>query len=322
MAVSEQVTRVDRIPAEYAGQRVDKALARLFPEYSRSTLQRWLDQGRILLDEDIPRRRDKVHGGESVELSVPDAPAVEALPEDIPLDVRHRDAQILVINKPAGLIVHPGAGNPSGTVMNALLHLDADAGRMPRAGIVHRLDKDTTGLMVVARTESARLNLIEQLAERSMSREYLALVHGDMIAGRIVDEPIGRHPRNRRLMAVRADGRSARTQMHVLRRFGSATLVRCILHSGRTHQIRVHASHSGFPVVGDPQYGGAGRVPGGVSDALRERVRGLGRQALHAAFLSLVHPASGERASFSVDPPADFAGLLAALEEESGHGPG
>jgi len=311
--------RVDHIPDEYAGERVDKVLARLFPQYSRSALQQWLRQGRVLVDDDIPSQKDKVHGGETVDLVVPNAPATEAGSEDIPLDLRYGDDHILVINKPAGLVVHPGAGNPAGTLMNALLHYDPGARRLPRAGIVHRLDKGTTGLMVVARTEAARLRLIEQLARRSMKREYLALLHGDLISGRRVAEPIGRHPRNRRLMTVREDGKSAATDFRVERRFGALTLVRCTLESGRTHQIRVHASHIGFPIVGDPLYGGAGRVPGGVSDALRARVRGFGRQVLHAGRLSLVHPESGRDMEFSVEPPADFRLLLESVQEELAH---
>lgn len=311
--------RVDSVPEEHAGQRVDKALARLFPQFSRSTLQQWLKQGRILVDHDIPSQKDKILGGEVVELSVPDTPALQAEPEAIPLNVVHRDEHLMVINKPAGLVVHPGAGNPRGTLMNALLHLDETACRLPRAGIVHRLDKDTTGLMVVARAEPARLDLIEQLAARSVRREYLALLHGDLISGREVNEPIGRHPRNRLLMAVRADGKSAVTHLRVLRRFGPVTLVRCALESGRTHQIRVHAGHIGFPVVGDPLYGGSGRVPGGVSEALRERVRGFNRQALHAGSLSFRHPAGGETVSWSVAPPADFEALLHALREYFDH---
>ncbi len=312
--------RVEQIPDEHAGERVDKVLARLFPQYSRSTLQQWLKQGRVLVDDDIPSQKDKVHGGETVDLVVPDAPAVEAGAEDIALDVRHTDPHILVLNKPAGLVVHPGAGNPAGTLMNALLHLDPDVRRLPRAGIVHRLDKDTTGLMVVARTEPARLRLIEQLARRDMKREYLAILHGDLISGCSVDEPIGRHPRNRRLMAVRSDGRSALTHFRVEKRFGQLTLVRCRLESGRTHQIRVHAGHIGFPIAGDPVYGGSGRVPRGVSESLRERIRGFGRQALHAASLSLQHPETGEALAFSAEPPDDFKLLMQALYDEPRHG--
>lgn len=311
--------RLEHIPEEHAGERVDKVLARLFPQYSRSTLQQWLKQGRILIDDDIPSQKDKIHGGESVDLVEPDAPAVEAGAEDIPLEVRYSDAHILVLNKPAGLVVHPGAGNPAGTLMNALLHYDPAARRLPRAGIVHRLDKDTTGLMVIARTEPVRLCLIEQLAARTMKRQYLALLHGDLISGRSVDEPTGRHPRNRRVMAVRSDGKSAVTRIRVRRRFGPLTLVDCSLASGRTHQIRVHTSHIGFPIVGDPLYGGSGRVPRGVPEDLRERVRGFGRQALHAGLLSLKHPETGEMLTFTADPPEDFAALLQALHDEFGH---
>lgn len=320
VATAEESHRLERVPDEYAGQRIDKVLAALFPQYSRSTLQQWLKQGRILVDDDIPSQKDKIHGGESVDLSVPDTPAVEAAAEAIPLDIRYSDDHILVLNKPAGLVVHPGAGNPAGTLMNALLHHDPRAAGLPRAGIVHRLDKETTGLMVVARDEAVRLDLIAQLAARTMRREYLALLHGDLISGRTIDEPIGRHPRNRRMMTVRPDGKSAVTQIRVLRRFGPMTLVRCTLQSGRTHQIRVHASCAGFPVVGDPLYGGTGKVPAGVSSALRSLVEGFRRQALHAETLALKHPATGETLSWSVDPPEDFVALQQALESELGGG--
>ncbi|MBS1269086.1 MAG: Ribosomal large subunit pseudouridine synthase D [Gammaproteobacteria bacterium] len=312
--------RLDRIPDEYAGRRVDKVLAVLFPQYSRSTLQLWLKQGRILIDDDIPSQKDKIHGGESVELSAPGTPVVEAAAEDIPLDVQFCDEHILVINKPAGLVVHPGAGNPRGTLMNALLFFDPDAYRLARAGIVHRLDKDTSGLMVIARCERVRLDLIEQLAARTMQRNYQALLHADLISGRKVDEPIGRHPRNRRIMAVRSDGKQAATHVRVLRRFGPVTLVRCTLESGRTHQIRVHMSFIGFPVVGDPLYGGAGRVPPDVSTALRDRIRNFGRQVLHAESLSLRHPSTREILTFSVGPPDDFAALHQALVREFSRG--
>jgi len=312
--------RLDAIPEAYAGQRLDKVLAALFPQYSRSALQQWIKEGRVLVDDDIPSQKDKIHGGESVDLSVPDAPAVAAPAEAIALDIRYRDDDMLVLSKPAGLVVHPGAGNPTGTLMNALLHLDPASSRLPRAGIVHRLDKDTSGLLVVARNEPARLALIEQLASRSMRREYLALVHGDLISGRTVDEPIGRHPRNRRMMAVRRDGRSAATRLRVLRRFGAITLVRCALHSGRTHQIRVHAAHAGLPVVGDPLYGGTGRMPAGISSGLRALIGAFRRQALHAETLALHHPASGEPLTWSLALPEDFARLLRALEGELGGG--
>ncbi|MGA8260287.1 MAG: RluA family pseudouridine synthase [Arenicellales bacterium] len=320
MERTESERRLDRIPGEYAGQRLDKVLASMFPQYSRSALQQWLKQGRVLVDDDIPAQKDKVQGGESVELSVPGEPALEAAAEDIPLDLRHRDEHILVVNKPAGLVVHPGAGNPRGTLMNALLHFDPAARALPRAGIVHRLDKDTTGLMVIARSEAVRLDLIEQLAARSMKRRYLALLIGDLISGREVVDPIGRHPRNRRMMTVRTDGREALTRIRVLERFGPVTLVRCDLGTGRTHQIRVHASHIGFPVLGDPVYGGAGHVPAGLSGELRSRIQGFRRQALHAESLTLKHPGTGNTRSFSAEPPEDLAALLDAIETELAHG--
>jgi 23S rRNA pseudouridine1911/1915/1917 synthase len=236
-------------------------------------------------------------------------------PQDIPLDIRYQDDQLLVINKPAGLVVHPAAGNPDGTLQNALLHYDPALASLPRAGIVHRLDKDTSGLMVVARSLAAHKSLVEQLQARSVHREYLALVQGQVTAGGSVDAPVGRHPRDRLRMAVVPSGKPALTHYRVLERFPAHTLLLVRLETGRTHQIRVHMASIHHPLVGDPLYGGRARVPRGASDGLRDALSDFRRQALHARRLELRHPATGEAVAWEAEMPADFAGLLDALRE-------
>ena len=305
------------IPADQAGQRLDQALARLRPEVTRSQWQQWIEDGRVRLDGMLPKKRDRLRGGEQVTVEVP-APAPSGhAPEDIPLDVVYEDDAILVINKPPGLVAHPGAGNPEGTLLNALLHHAPALDALPRAGIVHRLDKDTSGLLVVAKTEAARQSLIEQLQDRSMSREYQAVVSGVMIAGATVDAPIGRHHADRTRMAVTERGKSAVSHVRVMKKFRAHTLVAVKLESGRTHQIRVHMAHIKFPVFGDPVYGGRARLPKGAGDALINALRGFHRQALHAARLGLIHPQSGEHMEWSVPLPADMQALIAVLERDA-----
>lgn len=291
------------IPADLAGLRLDQALARLFPEHSRSRLQSWLKGGRIRVDGASPDARSKVCGGECVALdpvAVPE-PGKE-LPEDIPLQVVFEDAHLLVLDKPAGLVVHPGSGNWSGTLLNALLHHAPAVAEVPRAGIVHRLDKDTSGLLVVAKTLQAQTDLVRQLQARTVKRHYWALVHGVLHAGGTVDAPIGRHPAQRIRMAVAGNGRPALTRYAVVERFAKTTLLECRLETGRTHQIRVHMAHIGHALVGDPVYGGR-RPP----DPAWE---GFGRQALHAFRLGLVHPDSGRYMQWDVPMAADLAALL------------
>ena len=291
------------IPQDLAGLRLDQALARLFPAYSRSRLQVWLRDGRIRVDASSPDARRKVWGGERVELVSAPAPELGAeLPEDIPLQVVFEDGHLLVINKSAGLVVHPGSGNWSGTLLNALLHHAPEVADVPRAGIVHRLDKDTSGLLVVAKTAQAQAHLVEQLQARSVKRHYRALVHGRVQAGGTVDANIGRHPTRRTRMAVVADGRTALTHYNVMERFAHTTLLECRLETGRTHQIRVHMTHIGHPLVGDPVYGGRRAAPPGCE--------GFVRQALHAFRLGLVHPASGEFMQWEAPLAEDFATLL------------
>ena len=304
------------IPDELAGRRLDQALAELFPDHSRSRLTAWVKAGDVLVDGAPAVPRQIVQGGEQVTLDTPVQREVGAEAEDIALDIRHEDADIIVVDKPAGLVVHPGAGNAAGTLQNALLHHDPALAGIPRGGIVHRLDKDTSGLMVVARSPRAHTALVAQLASREVHRQYLALVYGTMVAGGRVDAPIGRHPRDRVKQAVRDDGRDAVTHYRVRERFRAMTLVECRLETGRTHQIRVHMAHVRHPLVGDPQYGGLLKLPKGASPALTDALRGFRRQALHAEQLAFVHPGTGEPVSFEAPLPADMQAVLAALRDD------
>jgi 23S rRNA pseudouridine1911/1915/1917 synthase len=300
------------IPVAYAGLRLDAALARLFPEHSRSRLQTWMKEGRVTVDGAAADAKRKVLGGERV--CVAPAPAVAATSEKaeaIALPIVFEDEHLLVIDKPAGLVVHPGSGNWSGTMMNALLHHAPHLAQVPRAGIVHRLDKDTSGLLVVAKTLAAQTDLVRQLQARTVKRHYLALVHGNVTGSGSVDAPIGRHPVQRTKMAVISRGgagREARTHYAVRERFAAATLVECRLETGRTHQIRVHMTSIGHPLVGDAVYG--------KRKSADARLDGFGRQALHAWRLALVHPADRTEVAWESPLPADFAGLLESLRHE------
>ena len=307
------------VPPDCAGQRLDLALARLLPQYSRSRLQGWIDQGRVTLDGQLPRRRSLLLGGEQVRVEPSFEPDSRVAPGEsaVPWRVVHRDAALLVIDKPAGLVVHPGAGNPDRTLQNALLLYEPALARVPRAGIVHRLDKDTSGLLVVARTPVAHAALVRALAAREIEREYLALCAGVMTGGGTIDEPIGRHRSQRTRMAVRADGREAVTHFRIERRFRAHTLARVRLETGRTHQIRVHLAHAGHPIVGDPLYGGRRRVPAGATPAVQAALAAFRRQALHAARLGLEHPATGRHLEFEAPLPEDFRALLDVLGQES-----
>lgn len=304
------------VGVDMAGRRVDQVLAELVPELSRSRLAQWIDQGRVRLDGAPCRRRDRVRGGESLTLTPAAESATEVRGEDIPLDLVYEDEALLVVNKPAGLVVHPAAGNPDGTLQNALLHHAPELAAVPRAGIVHRLDKDTTGLMVVARSLQAHCSLVEQLQGRTVSREYRALVNGALVAGGTVAEPLGRHPRDRVRMAVVAGGRPAVTHYRVLERFRAHTLLAVHLETGRTHQIRVHMTHIHHPLVGDRTYGGRPRPGKGASLRAAEAIRAFPRQALHAIALALVHPLTGEVMRWEVPMAPDLAELLAVLREE------
>ncbi|MFZ9708656.1 MAG: 23S rRNA pseudouridine(1911/1915/1917) synthase RluD [Steroidobacteraceae bacterium] len=303
------------VPAALTDERLDVALARLLPQYSRARLQRWIEEGRVSLEGTQPTRRERVREGQRIRLE-PQFEAderVSAGEARVPFEIVHRDEALLVIDKPAGLVVHPGAGNRSGTLQNALLALDPALATVPRAGIVHRLDKDTSGLLIVARTPIAQAKLVRALAERDIEREYLALCQGVMTGGGTIDEPIGRHRTQRTRMAVRRDGREAITHYRIERRFEAHTLLRVKLETGRTHQIRVHLAHLGYPIVGDPLYGGRRRLPAGVSPAVRAALADFPRQALHATRLALEHPLTQRALAFDSPAPADLRALLEAL---------
>ena len=305
------------IPIECAGQRLDQALARLFPEYSRSRLKTWLLEGAIDVDGESPRPRDPVQGGEQVTLAAVAEISVAAAPEAIDLQVVHEDEALIVIDKPAGLVVHPGAGNAAGTLLNGLLHYAPELAELPRAGIIHRLDKDTSGLLLIARTLPAHTALVRMLADRDIKRIYLAVCNGVLTGGGKIDAPVGRHRVDRKRMTVRDDGRPAVTHYTVLERFAAHTFIQVRLETGRTHQIRVHFAHRRHALVGDPVYGGRLAVPAGASDVLIETLRGFRRQALHAARLEFEHPASGQNMRFDAAPPVDFEALLATLREDA-----
>jgi 23S rRNA pseudouridine1911/1915/1917 synthase len=307
------------IPQTLAGQRLDSALARLLPEHSRTRIKGWIDAGQVLIGRLPCKPRDVVRAGSRVQVRMTVEPApTGVLPESIALNVVHEDRDVRVVDKPAGLVVHPGAGNPHHTLQNALLGMDPALAAVPRAGIIHRLDKDTSGLLVVARTLEAHTSLTRQLAARTVSREYLALCVGVMTGGGTIDEPIGRHRSDRLRMAVRQDGRPAITHFRVLDRFRGHTYLRVKLETGRTHQIRLHLAHRHYPIVGDPKYGARrlGRPPG-ATDLLIEALRGFKRQALHAATLAFDHPRSGKRLTLESPVPPDFADLLAMLREDA-----
>ena len=283
------------VPSDLGGQRLDQVAAQLFDEYSRSRLTAWIKEGRLTVDDAVLRPKDVVHGGAMLSLQAEQEAQGEWVAQDIPLNIVYEDDDLLVIDKPAGLVVHPAAGHADGTLLNALLHHVPDIVNVPRAGIVHRLDKDTTGLMVVAKTLQAQTKLVDQLQKRSVSRIYECICIGVITSGATIDAPIGRSSANRQRMAVIDGGKPAVTHYRVLERFRSHTHVRVKLETGRTHQIRVHMTHAGYPLVGDPLYAGRFRIPPAASPTLVQTLKEFPRQALHARFLELEHPATGQR---------------------------
>ncbi len=307
-----------RVQFSEAGVRLDQLLSRRWPAYSRSRLQAWCKEGNIRVDGKPARPSQKLKGGEEVTLRAELAEEGPVQAQDIPLDILYQDEHILVVNKPAGLVVHPAAGNPDGTLMNALLHYDPGLNAVPRAGIVHRLDKDTSGLLVVARTLPAHKSLVEQLHDRTVHREYYCVVYGQVVAGATIDLPMGRDPADRTRMAVVSEGKEAITHYRVEDRWRHFTGLAVQLETGRTHQIRVHLSWIDHPLLGDPVYGGRPRPPRGSSDRLRQALQQFRRQALHARKLSLVHPGSLEEVSYQAPITDDLLQLRAVLTEEDG----
>jgi 23S rRNA pseudouridine1911/1915/1917 synthase len=308
-----------QVPLSAAGRRFDQALAEMFPDYSRSRLAGWIKAGAVTLDGAVAPPRQLLRGGEQVRLEAELANEVESAPEAIDLAIVHEDAHLLVLDKPAGLVVHPGAGNPAGTLLNALLHHDPKLAELPRAGIVHRLDKDTSGLMVVARSLAAHTALVDMLSRHAVERQYEAVVLGTLVAGGTVDAPIGRHIGDRLRQAVRdeEDGKHAVTHYRLRERFRAHSLIQCNLETGRTHQIRVHMAHIHHPLVGDPLYGGSLRLPKGATSELVAALRGFRRQALHAERLAFEHPVTGAAMAFEAKRPQDMETLIATLRADA-----
>lgn len=320
MVLQEHIERREHetvIPEALAGRRLDQALAELFPEYSRSRLQQWIKQGAVRVDGRLLRPREPVQGGERVWIRAELAPVGEVQAQAIPLDIVFEDADLLVVNKPPGLVVHPAAGNWAGTLQNALLHHAPTLAHLPRGGIVHRLDKDTSGLLVIAKTLEAHTRLVAALQARDVKREYLAVVGGRVISGGTIEGNIGRHPVDRKRMAVVEGGKPAVTHYRVEERYRGHSLLRLRLETGRTHQIRVHLAHIRHPIVGDPVYGGRLKLPAGAGPELIAALRGFKRQALHATRLGLEHPRSGEPMSWEAPLPADMRALIAALRVDA-----
>jgi 23S rRNA pseudouridine1911/1915/1917 synthase len=309
-----------QVPFSMGGLRFDQAASELFPEFSRSRLQSWIKDGQLKINGVVGKPKDKVIGGETLDLNAELEAQGDWQPEEITLDIVHEDDDLLIINKQAGLVVHPAAGNYTGTLVNALLNHIPELINLPRAGIVHRLDKETTGLMVVAKTLEAHTDLVAQLADRTVSREYEAVAVGAMTGGGTVNAPMGRHPIHRKLMAVLSQGgKRAVTHYRVATRFPHHTHIKVKLETGRTHQIRVHMAHIGFALVGDKTYGKSFKIPKGANANLIEALKAFPRQALHAAKLGLEHPGTGEYTEWTAPIPEDFKGLLAALKSGYEH---
>ena len=308
------------VPIQCHGMRLDQVAAELFPDYSRNRLATWIKEGRLTVDGRTVKPRDKATASAKVTLIVTDEPVIDWQPQSLPLDIIFEDEHILVVNKPAGVVVHPAAGHADGTLVNALLAHAPELDALPRGGIVHRLDKETSGIMFVARSSLAHKSLVAQLSERTVSRTYCAVCTGALTGGGKIDAPIARHPTARTKMAVVADGKPAVTHYRIAHRFKHYTQLQVNLETGRTHQIRVHMAHRKWPLIGDPVYGGRQRVPAGASDFLMSTLRGFPRQALHAQALEFEHPVSGGWMKFESDLPDDLVNLLEVLEREDRFG--
>ncbi|MCD1631695.1 23S rRNA pseudouridine(1911/1915/1917) synthase RluD [Marinobacter shengliensis] len=317
MSSNNRITGHYIVPPQLSDKRLDQAAAELMPEHSRSRLQSWIKSGALTVNGAVRKPRDKVMLDDVLDLDAEPEVQVTWEAEPISLDIVYEDEHLLVINKPAGLVVHPAAGHADGTLVNALLNHAPEVENLPRAGIVHRLDKDTSGIMVVARSLIAHTSLVDQLQTRTMGREYEAVVVGSLTGGATVDAPIGRHPQDRKRMAVVSSGKPAVTHYRLLERFAAHTHIQCKLESGRTHQIRVHMTHVRHPLVGDPAYGGRLRLPKGTTEELRQALAAFNRQALHARRLTLEHPATGETLSWEVPLPEDMVQLIEALRKHA-----
>ena len=308
------------VPIQCHGMRLDQVAAELFPDYSRNRLATWIKEGRLMVDGRTVKPRDKATASAQVTLMVTHEPVIDWQPQRLPLDIIFEDEHILVVNKPVGVVVHPAAGHADSTLVNALLAHAPELDALPRGGIVHRLDKETSGIMFVARTSLAHKSLVAQLSERTVSRTYCAVCTGALTGGGKIDAPIDRHPMARTKMAVVADGKPAVTHYRIAHRFKHYTQLQVNLETGRTHQIRVHMAHRKWPLIGDPVYGGRQRVPAGASDLLISTLRGFPRQALHAQAVECEHPASGDWMEFETDLPDDLVNLLEVLEREDRFG--
>lgn len=316
--MAQKIELTDTVKETQLGQRLDQAVAELFSDFSRSRIKEWILEGKVQLDGEVATKpRVKVMGGESiiVQAELEDEERWEA--QDIPLNIVFEDDDIIVINKPRDFVVHPGAGTPDGTILNALLFHYPDIAEVPRAGIVHRLDKDTTGLMVVAKTVPAQTRLVRALQKRKITREYEAIAIGKMTAGGMIEKPIGRHSTKRTLMAVNELGKPAVTHYRVAEHFREHTRIRLRLETGRTHQIRVHMSYLQHPLLGDIAYGGRARIPREATQELTDMIRGFDRQALHAVMLRFVHPVTGEEMEFHAPVPDDMVMMAEALREDA-----
>ncbi|MDM8566098.1 23S rRNA pseudouridine(1911/1915/1917) synthase RluD [Candidatus Halobeggiatoa sp. HSG11] len=305
------------IPSDMVGYRLDKALAELFPSYSRARLQQWIKKGLVQVDDINLRGKDKLKGGEHIQLTAQLTEEITWQPQSMELNLVYEDEDILVVNKPAGLVVHPGTGNQDKTLVNALLHYAPELNQLPRAGIIHRLDKDTSGILVVARSVTAHTNLVTQLQNREFIRKYQAVVNGVMVAGSTIDAPIGRHHKHRTRMAVTDSGKIAITHYRVIQRYRNHTAIRVQLETGRTHQIRVHMAYKNYPLLGDSVYSGRLRIPAKSSEEFKNVLRKFSRQALHAEQLGFIHPCSGESMQWTVPLPDDMQNLLQALEKDN-----
>lgn len=307
------------VPPELSGKRLDQAVAYLFPDYSRSRLQQWIKDGQLTVNGAVAKAKSIVQGGEKIDIVAQSIPQENWTAQDIPLQIIYEDDDILVINKPAGLVVHPAAGNFDNTLVNALLHHAPLLAHLPRAGIVHRLDKDTTGLLIIAKSLVAHTHLVAALQARDITREYECIVNGVMISGGTINEPIGRNPHDRLKQAVTAQGRSAVTHYRIIERYRKHTRLQVNLETGRTHQIRVHMSHIHHPLVGDATYGGRVILPPHASPVLVDTLRGFKRQALHARKLELLHPITKKVICWEAELPNDMQMLIHVLQEDTHH---